>query len=371
VPENASYVISKDKTPATASVVLNLERNTELNSRQIEGIEQLVAKSILGLSSGDVAIIDGNGMQLNRNSGDSGFDASTKLELEKNISRTIESNILRLMTPVFGQDAFRVVANANVEISSKVSEETKYSPVVGESGIISSQGITQESKNGGTAAGGIPGMSSNGGVTTYPETNASASDKSLSSTSNTNYLVNQMKEQVEKKGYEIKDITVAVLIGNNSLSEDDIEKYREMIAFAAGIETDKVSVTTAEFSSTKAAKVPAAEQEKGDLTDFVKENYIYLGAFGAFLILMLLLVILRKKIKKRRNKKATEDEDQEELGKLAKLKPKPEEIPGQIVLNETREQGLKRQIKDFSGASPDVVAQLLRTWIKEEDNRNG
>jgi flagellar biosynthesis/type III secretory pathway M-ring protein FliF/YscJ len=44
-----------------------------------------------------------------------------------------------------------------------------------------------------------------------------------------------------------------------------------------------------------------------------------------------------------------------------------DEIPA-IVLNETREQGLKRQIKDFSTTNPEIIAQLIRTWLKEEND---
>jgi flagellar biosynthesis/type III secretory pathway M-ring protein FliF/YscJ len=44
--------------------------------------------------------------------------------------------------------------------------------------------------------------------------------------------------------------------------------------------------------------------------------------------------------------------------------------PGGIVFNETREQGLKKQIKELSSSNPDIVAQLLRTWIKEGEDDN-
>ena len=42
----------------------------------------------------------------------------------------------------------------------------------------------------------------------------------------------------------------------------------------------------------------------------------------------------------------------------------------EIILNETKEQSMKKQIKDFSAGSPDIVAQLIRTWIKEDYDNN-
>lgn len=365
LPESSAYVISANKTPATASVVLVVRRGAELSAKQIAGIEQLVAKSIPGLETGNVAIVDGNGALLN--SGDEeGMAASTRLELETGIAKTIENNVLKLLLPVYGQDALRVVANASIEISQRFSEETTYSPVVGDSGIISSQGLTQESQNGGTVAGGVPGTASNTGVTTYPEADAGASGQSASSSSETNYLVNQMKEQMEKKGYEIKDISVAVLIGDTSLSPDETEKYREMIAYASGIKAEKVSVFAAEFSAQKSTS--PVQQTPAPIYSIEQKDVPYLIGLCAFLLVLILFIIIMKSRRKRRNAAATNDED--ELGLIGNLGTNPAMMPGQIVLNETRELGLKRQIKDFSSSSPDVVAQLLRTWIKEEEIKN-
>jgi flagellar biosynthesis/type III secretory pathway M-ring protein FliF/YscJ len=44
-------------------------------------------------------------------------------------------------------------------------------------------------------------------------------------------------------------------------------------------------------------------------------------------------------------------------------------MPEEIILTETREQALKRQIKEFSANNPEMVAQLLRIWIKEDETK--
>ena len=95
------------------------------------------------------------------------------------------------------------------------------------------------------------------------------------------------------------------------------------------------------------------------------------GACALVLIIAVVLLILLKKRKKhKKGKKGKHDElDEEHIGLEEALTAVPDTrpIPGQIVLNETREQALKRQIKEFAAGNPDIVAQLLRTWIKEDD----
>jgi len=35
---------------------------------------------------------------------------------------------------------------------------------------------------------------------------------------------------------------------------------------------------------------------------------------------------------------------------------------------ESKEQVLKKEIKEFSSSNPEIVAQLLRTWLKGDDD---
>lgn len=53
----------------------------------------------------------------------------------------------------------------------------------------------------------------------------------------------------------------------------------------------------------------------------------------------------------------------------AKQAEQQQNLPGGIVLNETREQVLKKQIKEFTSTNPEIVAQLLRAWMKEGETR--
>ncbi len=359
LPEEDSFVFEEDKVPATASVVLSLASGAELSTKQIKGIENLVSSSIAGLDSKNVAIVSNTGETLNDQYDDEkSVNSNTKFELEKNISNSIEKKIVKLLSPVFGYDSIRVAVNTLVDINKTVSEQTTYEPVVGENGMIERQDSVKENLAAGNAAGGVPGTATNSGVTTYQEPTGSDNTGNYSESSSTNYLNNQTVEQVEREGYEIKDITVSVLIGNQQLTQSQIADYKQMVAFAAGTAADKVVINNAVF---------AAAENSGNTAEpsgsFLKDNMIYIG--GAAALLAVVLVVLRL-LKKRKQKRKPEPEPEESVFENTPLDPKAQFVD-EIVLNETREQNLKRQIKDFSSGNPDIVAQLIRTWLKEDD----
>jgi len=363
VPEDDSFVLQADKTPTTASVVLDLEPIADLSAKQISGIESLVAKSVPGLNNENVAIISDTGEMLNNQSADGGAgNTYSKLDLEKNISDTISNKVTALLCPIFGGSNVRVAVNTTVDINKTMSEQTTYSPVTENSGIVSTQDSSKQG-SGLTTASGVPGSGSNTSVTTYTETGKGGNTGNYSESSSVKYLNNQLVEQILREVYEIKDLTVSVLIGNNQLSAKDITDYKEMIAFAAGITPDKVSITKADFAI---AETNVARFQTGLLAG-LKDSYLLIAAAAAvFLIVMVIVMLLKKK-----KKKHSETDMGQSLQNELELKEKKQLMHEEIVLNETREQSMKKQIKDFSAGSPDIVAQLIRTWIKEDDDNNG
>ena len=88
---------------------------------------------------------------------------------------------------------------------------------------------------------------------------------------------------------------------------------------------------------------------------------------GGAVLLFIVLIVLFYIIKKHKKSKKEGSSYQEAL--IAETKPKTVLPAAEIILNETREQSLKKQIKDFSSTSPDIVAQLIRTWIKEGEDK--
>ncbi|MHC1695492.1 MAG: flagellar basal-body MS-ring/collar protein FliF [Eubacteriales bacterium] len=362
VSDDDSFVLKEDKRPSTASVVLDLFTGIELNTKQINGIEELVAKSVPGLLKENVVIIDGDGEVLQNNSSDEGAGlASTQLAVVDEINMLFKNKIIGLLEPVFGKSGVSVAVNVVVDFDKKLSEETVFTPVDGSSGIISKQDSDKSSTNGGA-------ISQNGTGTDVPTYQGQADSQGSSSASesvSTEYLVNKLIQSIQSDGGNIKDMTVAVMINSKGLPDETIEKYRQLIAYSAGIDQEKVVVTYAEFKAAPEA-VPYQETSDDLISNLLdKTTLIYAGAALLFLIiLMIIFSVLNRKRRKR-----VKLRQQEADPKQHRTPASAENIPGEIVLNETREQGLKKSIKEFTSTNPEIVAQLLRVWLKEDGRR--
>jgi flagellar M-ring protein FliF len=298
-----------------------------------------------------------------------------------------------------------VAVNVKVDFNEVSSTQTIYTPVIGDNGIISWVEITGESTGTDTSgSSGVAGTGNNTDTTTYTESadtsdttdtsTATSDDTSGEATSsdsyNAEYLVNQLVKEIQDNGGNITDMSVALIVNADELTEENIAQYKELVAYSAGISTDKVSVSCAKFLSTDSETVSTQETSNtGIAAVFSSAGAMFsnLGAVGIFIIggiiiAIVLAVVMKKLLSKRKQKAAVKKlklteklktekyraENPDENSEEAPKKAKPENMPGEIVLNETREQALKRQIKEFSSGNPETVAQLLRVWMKEDDN---
>lgn len=365
IPEDNSYVLKDEKIDIKASVKLQVSSNSELSSKQIKGIERLVANSVPGLEPENVAVIGNEGEQLNKNSAESELDGTyLKIDTINLINKVFEERIKDFLKPILGPDGFSIACNVSVDFDKVSTKETIYTPVIGDNGIISwveRSGSKSEEKDG---ADGVPGTGSNTDVPTYEETSTETSDSTYSNEHfNAQYLVNQLVKEIQDNGGNITDMTVAVVINSKDLSEDNIAKYKELVAYSAGISEEKVAVTNAEFFKHPDSDDKDTDTENNDvLLGLGKtELFIIAGSLLLLIIVFVILIILLRKKKKKKLEKLLEQ------AKNSAEKAKTEDMPGEIVLNETREQALKRQIKEFSSSNPEAVAQLLRVWIKGDD----
>ncbi len=397
VAEDSAYVLKSQAPESSAAVVLDLYAYADLSSKQIRGIEELVAKSVPGLKNENVIIVDGDGTVLNDQASDSGVGlANSQIEMVERINALYEDKIAKFLEPVFGDDGVSVSVNVKMNFKQKNTQETRYSPVVGEtSGILSRQQVDRQSTNGATLAG-IAGVESNVGVPSYQdgETNTDTNNEDNNNTQEGNngsasesysndFLVNQVVETALDSGGQIEDMTVSMMINSREMTPETLEKYREMVAYGVGIATDKVFITYAEFLAKPQTPIYADPGQLATPTTIFglpvslpAEILLYGGAgLGLLILLLIILLIIRSGRKKRAPAKkgtkagaagaASEEDEEEELPQQQARDRRP--LPSEIVLNETREQVLKRQVKEFTAGNPEIVAQLIRSWMKEEN----
>ena len=407
IPENNNYVISTDEKHASASVVLHL-RNESLPSDVIDGIYNLVKTSVPGLERDYITITDGTGKQLfaDLDSDDTAIDPALegsslvqlyykRLEYQQKLQNILKEELSGMFDGVYKK--FNVGVNLILNYNDEVKESTEYTPSVDEEGnrggMVSNE--TYEATSGGTALeGGVVGTTVDSDISPdYPTVTADAGDEFYYRSAKTiNYLVNEEKTQIAKDGYSIENLSASVIVDGPTMTEAEVEAWQKMIASAIGAKPENVSFVSTTWSLENSNDI-------GGGTFVVNNNrntlVFVIIALGALLIILLILALMTAGSKKRRNIKAQRqaiaqgmvsvqggssdsismsgDEavtGVETTGAVSGSQTfDPADLPSlnDQDANETREVVLKREIRDFSKNNPEIVAQLIRSWMKNEE----
>ncbi|MBR4097262.1 MAG: flagellar M-ring protein FliF [Oscillospiraceae bacterium] len=378
-PEQKNTVITSNKQFPTAGVVVHLDGIDKLSSKQVIGITNLVKSSWSGLTEENVVIVDNYGIPqvvIDETEFDLVTDETKKLAFKTMLENSIKDKILEMLIPIYGDDGVSVAVNMVLNFDTKVSETTDY----GEGSL--QHGDVDAASGGTTVDGGVVGVEGNADDT-YPTGNTNGGGSwSEESYSNT-YLVDTYKEQVEKAGYDIAGLSISVVVYTDYLSEAERQSLVSLVGNAGTVNPevleDVVTVTNfRRFDDEGDVPVSAAPKYLFGLTF---DQLILVGAIVLILILVLLIVmaILSSSSKKKRKefeKKIIEssglgEEDAEGVVDTFTFSDagEPIEVPSltddQI---ETKEVVIRREISEFAKFSPEIVAQLLRSWMKEEED---
>lgn len=370
--EDQKYVLNENSVKkAQASVVVIMNDGGSPTSEQVKGIQRLVAKSIPSMELADVVVLDGNGNDVSP-TGDSidGGANKLKLEFEKHMDDSIRAKILNVLAPIYGSDNVKVSVRTTVDVDKKIQEIINHAtPTEGaEKGIPGKESTGVEMVKDGTAAGGVPGTDSNAEVPTYSQAKADGSETYYKQENNIDYLVNQLKEQVQIDSGSIKDISVSITINSESLGNISQRELKGLIGNAAGIEKanqdDKIAIVAAPFFGSKEAPVT---------TDTLgRNNWIIIGAIasGVFLIILVtILVIMSRRRKKKKLMGAADIPLKPSISPdayLKQMKQKQQEDAENKILNLSNEKGLelKNKVRELAGENPEISAQLIRNWLK-------
>lgn len=384
-PEQKNTVISSNKQYPTAAVVVYLDGIDKLSSKQVVGITNLVKMSWSGLTDENVKIIDGYGIPQIIGDGsdyDLVVEETKKLAFKTTLENTIKDKILELLIPVYGDDGVSVAVNMVLDFDTKVSETTDYSPEGNTNAGVLQHGDVEAASGGTTTDGGVVGVEGNADDT-YPTGDTDGygawSEEAYSNT----YLVDTYKEQVEKAGYDIEGLSISVIVYTDYLSEAEKQDLVRIVGNAGTVNPavidEVVSVTNLrkydDLEDTPAGTAPKY------LFGLTFDQLILVGAIVLILILVILIVmaILSSNAKKKRR-----EFEKQIIEKSGLVSPDGEEPVDTFTFSdavepievpsltddqiETKEVVIRREISEFAKFSPEIVAQLLRSWMKEEED---
>lgn len=369
--ENVFYLQEKDET--TASVIIHMIPGNVLTQNQILGIQNLVAKAVPGLSKDNIALTDSQGNDL-VGSSKSNSAEYLKFDLTREIEKDIKKKVSNVLEGPYDSSQFKISVTANLDTDNLVKEETIYSPSPDgdNTGVVSESAKTSESSASGTGDGGVAGTSSNAEIPIYPASSGGGESNSSSSSENYKYQVSQLKSQSQKSGAEIKSISIGIAIDKAYFDPGEKDNIAQLAAYAAGVSTGSVTVQNFVFYN------DAVSADSGSIdgisgTDKKKLLYAGLGALILLLIGVIVFVLLRKRNSALAALKAAEQDEEMKKNNEKALNELFGEVPDKEIEEAVApitpiKDARKQEIKDFAKKNPEIAAQMIRVWLKNESD---
>ncbi len=378
-PEPSLFVTEQQEPSASVAVKLK-DPKEGLSDEQINGIMNLVASSIEGMSAKNVTIIDSNGnllSDLEEKKKDAEKLAMTALQLKqkREIEELYKRDIIEYLAKVFGEENVVVMVKAELDFSKTKKENIVYEPIRpgADAGVIRSEQLIDEKYLGtGTVPEiGVPGTTSNiPGYKGLAEGNAEY--KRTEETRN--YEITEYRTWQEKAQGDIARLQVAVIL-NEGLSNKEGEQYpraplirdvEENLFSAANLDRnrgDSVDVKVFNFKmdeQTGAVRDLAAAEAK---RRYIIRLISYIIAGLAILAMLILGWIALK------NVVVPEELPEEEMEEDIIEEPVPVEeldIPELTSEQRMREKILEEVLRMIND-DPEGAALIVRSWMFDED----
>lgn len=378
LPETQNYVISKDDDDPRVSVKLDVKNGMDLNADQIEGIYALVLNSLPGLERGNISIVGTDGELLTGEGTIADSDLyQSRLNFQEQMQKLLISQLDTTLKKLYKD--YTINVNVTLDYDDSKTERTVYTPSIQEDGT--SGGMIENSTNTEAWGGigtleGVVGTYGNTDISpNYPTIRGDGEDEYYYQHSITvNRLVNKEITQLQSSGYKIDRITAAVTVDSTDMRAAERETLQQVVAYAIGADVANVTVANYPFV------INPNQNTNHTVIDGTNTDWIYLliVSMGLLVLGLLIVAILTGTSKKKKRAKAkakaaaaaTAAASQVDELSFEAIQPEaPQDFNIQKLDDDTTETKgvvLRREIKDFSHTNPDVVAQLLRSLMREE-----
>lgn len=364
LPKTQEFILQENKPESKASVFLSLKEGVVLDQTSIDGIAMLVSNSAQGLETQNVTVHGPNGRVLNQNNsaGGESLSSSSNIELQAKVKQDIEKSLNGFLEPIFGYGNVSVMASVKLNFDTDTTQSKAFTtPIEGETeGLVRSlQENTETVEN--TAGANIPaGVDGNDEqIADYATLDAAGANSNYDKNERiVNYELNEIVKNVEKAKGQIEDLTVAVVLNRDSLEGQELtqeqrDEITALINAATGLETKAVEVYAQSFN----------QDIQNALSESANTGGIPMWTWIAFAVIALIPIIgLGIYIFLKRRKKAQEDLEKGASFTGVSL---PNDEISQIEF-EIKESGRKKSIESLIESNPDIVTQLLKTWLDED-----
>lgn len=325
----------RNRSPASASVLVNLYPGRQLEPEQVAAITHLVASSIPDLDASRVTLIDQTGQLLSAPGADDAVGRmGTQFDIVRRMEDAYQRRIVSLLEPLAGPGKVRAEVNAAMDFTE--AEEVSETFGTDKTALRSEQ-TAEDMKRGGADALGIPGSLSNqppedvpqtpvpppaaaaqqrnqGNAAGAPaaaaaaETTAAGNGETLSTSrrATRNYEIDRQLSRKKPSVGVLRRLSVAVLVDSSPAAgadggdakqaaapaAADVDRMTKLVKEAIGYDEqrgDTVSVITAAFHPEAEGAIPAGPPiwRSPALLGLLKQ------VFGVALVALIIFTVLR------------------------------------------------------------------------------
>ena len=414
-------VFLEAQQPAKASVLVKIRPGAHLAPQNVVAITHLMASAVEGLSPDAVTLLDMNGNLLSRPQAASSLDgtgpSAASLDYRHQIEADLLAKIGATLGPLLGSEKFRAGVSVDCDFSgAELSEET-FDPA--RSVMLTS--LRTEDITGGTVANGIPGTASAlPRPTSRPN---SGSNKTTRTTENIAYQSSRSVRKTHLPAGVVRKMSLAVLVDQDVTWEKDKNGFKrvlvppppaklkvihDLVAGITGFSTergDQLVIETLPFETTLLLEppggLPGANRPGtpvGGLPfplSLDKKTLLIGGGVVGLLILGIAVFLLRQKRNRPAASTATSPATLQPAGAHGTLPAlsAPNQVESQMESQLAERDALQAQmdaqalsslklapvitkkaevfakhLREKIAKEPDISVQILRTWIREEEN---
>jgi flagellar M-ring protein FliF len=298
LPDRGSF--RRDQQPPSASVVVRTEPADDVSGAQ--SIRHLVASAVPGMKPDRVTVIGSDGSLLLSGDDASAVPTGKMATLEKTIGHEVQDNIRRTLTPYLGVGNFEVSVAARLNTDKTVQNETIFNPDQRVERSTRAVRETENSQNRNASQRPTTAQQNLPDQRARSDGNDSASNETQKREDLTNYEISSKTIQTVSDGYNIKQISVAVLVNRARLTalagpdaskaaiDAQVAEIEQLVGSAAGFNKergDNVKVAAVGFINDGQALEPVAPLS---LTDVLMRQSATLINAGTILLVAGLLI---------------------------------------------------------------------------------
>lgn len=266
-------LFSRESQSASASVVLSLRSNAQMESEQVLAVQHLVAAAVPGLKAENVAITDGRANllsgRMHARTGLGGVRGGTaediRLQYEQRLTASVEELVSRIVG--YGRVSANIVADIDFDMVTRNSEVFDPDGQV----VRSAQSIVEEENNmtgGGRQA--VTVETNLPGLQDFGQGDGQVGGHTHSRTEDiTNFEISRTVESVVREGGEVRKLSVAVLV----------DGHYEAVPQEGGQDVERRYVPRTQEELDKiAALVRSAvgfDETRGDVVEIINMPFAY------------------------------------------------------------------------------------------------